>query len=665
MKRFIRTLVLAVAFVTGIMTVSAQTVQVVVIQKVAALPSTLTSYMDDPFRYFTIQFIVTGAGGDGIDVYFDTEITISTNPMYVRTRPGSVPLEPIHLSEGINIIKADMIDTQIRNRLETNIDYNNPLALQQLPEGTYQLCVDIYRWSDRLNSSGEPINIGECPTFEICYSGSAPELVSPMAGTQMALNGAMVVTHNRKINFFWTPVISNCAGRNTRFKYKLKVVRVFSGQNYNDAIKINPTVFSTEVRNGTHASLDTLRDVKVRLEEGALYVAQVLAEQISTNSRGGETFIIANEGASQPMPFYWGSCPEGTVDTYSRTYGYSVEEEDEEDDESEGVSGLTQWEGDVEEVSELDDLLEEAFPYEQSIVIDPKRHYVESDGYITVAMAGDLEVGFRPVQGDELKNVSYTLELYDYMEGGVDSITSYEPLFSEFIEELPESAASQDWVNRTLAGWGDSLVQGNLYYMQLSTSFMADYWNYEVADTSYYVNGYLAEHIHDTVSREYREDELVYDDGIFFQWGEDPDAPEFRTPQWKAPVDRSHDDIYDPASYEIPASIPEVQKAPSFPVSWTPVLRVAKGDEVEYEVNVYEVKSGQTPEEAVWENDPLVTRTMAVNKIYESDTDFFKVFSPKKTYVMTLSTSVDGESETLYHFANGNESLPIVFKIVK
>ena len=120
-------------------------------------------------------------------------------------------------------------------------------------------------------------------------------------------------------------------------------------------------------------------------------------------------------------------------------------------------------------------------------------------------------------------------------------------------------------------------------------------------------------------------------------------------------VDRSHDDIYDPASYEIPASIPEVQKAPSFPVSWTPVLRVAKGDEVEYEVNVYEVKSGQTPEEAVWENDPLVTRTMAVNKIYESDTDFFKVFSPKKTYV----------SETLYHFANGNESLPIVFKIVK
>ena len=45
--------------------------------------------------------------------------------------------------------------------------------------------------------------------------------------------------------------------------------------------------------------------------------------------------------------------------------------------------------------------------------------------------------------------------------------------------------------------------------------------------------------------------------------------------------------------------------------------------------------------------------------------DFFMVFSPKKTYVMTLSTNVDGESGTFYHFENGNKALPVVFKIVK
>ena len=51
--------------------------------------------------------------------------------------------------------------------------------------------------------------------------------------------------------------------------------------------------------------------------------------------------------------------------------------------------------------------------------------------------------------------------------------------------------------------------------------------------------------------------------------------------------------------------------------------------------------------------------------IFENDPKFFKVFSAKKTYVMTLSTEVNGESDTFYHFQNGNEALPIVFKIVK
>ena len=225
---------------------------------------------------------------------------------------------------------------------------------------------------------------------------------------------------------------------------------------------------------------------------------------------------------------------------------------------------------------------------------------------------------------------------------------------------------SHEWINRTLAGWGAELEQGNLYYLQLSSNFSVSYWNYSVADTVYYVNEILAEHFHDTISREFVEEELVYSDGVFFQWGDDPEAPEFTTPQWKSPVNRTGDDIYDPMNYEIPASVPEVQKTQAFPVSWTSVKHVAKGDVVEYEVNVYELKPGQTLEEAVWENEALVTRTVTdATQISGKDTAFFKVFSPKKTYVMTLTTNVDGESDTFYHFANGNAALPIVFKVVK
>ena len=661
MKRIIQILVLAITFVTGITTVSAQTVQVLLTQKVPALPSTAISYLEGPFRYFNTQFIVTGAGPEGLDIFFDMEMTVNTSPLYVRTRPGSVPMQPIHLSEGVNIMRDDELNTQVLIRTETNYDYSDLLNVQQLPEGTYTMCLDFYRWIDKDNPNRVPITIGPCPTFEICYSGSAPELVSPMAGAQMNLKGNMVLKPSRKINFFWTPVISNCAGRNTRFKYKLKVVKVL---------------------------------------------------------------IVANEGKSQPMPFYWGYVsdddylgskfggyddpnvfpPEISIDvnnTYpndpqnpknksSRRYGYNVDDETEEGDESEGVDGLTQWEGGVEEVSGLDDINDEmkvqyiagfiqdeasvasltkSYPDERKYVPTPKRRYVESDGYYTVPMTDDLEVSFMPTRHESLKNVSYTIELYENIEGAdIDSITSYEPLFVEEIKELPDSYSKMDsheLVSRTLNGWGTELEQGNLYYLQLSSFYTVNFWKYSIADTLFYVNEMFAEHVHDTTSRDFIEEELTYSNGVMFRWGDDPESPDFKTPQWKTPVDRTSDDIYDPVNYGLPTSVTEVQKGKAFPVTWTPVKNVAKGDTVEYEVNVYELKPDQTLEEALSDNDVLVTRTVTdANEISENDKDFFKVFSPKKTYVMTLSTIVNSEDNT-YHFENGNSALPIVFKVVK
>ena len=705
MKHFIRILVLAVTLVTGLTTISAQTVQVQLHQKVPALPATITSYLDNPFRYFRVQFIVNGAGNEGLDIYFDMDMTVNTSPLYVRTRPNTFPMQPIHLSEGVNIMSSDQLNMQVLGRTETNFDYSNIFNAQQLPEGTYQLCVDVYRWSDRLVADRVPISIPPCPTFEICYSGSAPELVSPMAGAQMSFNGPMVLKPSRKINFFWTPVISNCTGRNPRFKYKLKVVKVLVGQNYQDAIKRNPTVLSTEVRNNNFAIFDTLRDIKVQMERGALYVAQVQAEQIKSSS-STTSFIIANEGISQPMPFYWGSKSDGNYDfPYEipngtmpntpaarrlRTYGYVIEDESEEGSVSEGIEGLTVWEGGVEEVSEMETInnmmkkqylsgfiqdadavasLTAVYPDERQYVPKPKRRYVKSDGYYTVPMTDDLEVSFMPTRHKSLKNVSYAIELYNQVGDDIDSITANEPLFREKIEEVPErynKMDSHELLSRTLAGWGSELEQGNIYYLQLSCSYTVNYWKYEIADTSYYVNDMLAEHFHDTISRNFVEEKQVYSNGVMFQWGDNPKVPSFTTPQWKAPVNRSNDDIYDPVNYELPASLPEIHKATTFPVSWTPVKNVAKGDKVEYEVNVYELEPDQTLEKAISMNDALVSRTVTnANEISEKDTDFFKVFSIGKTYVMTLSTIVAGESNTNYHFENGNNALPIIFKVVK
>ena len=660
MKHITRILLLAVTLVTGLKTVSAQTVVVDVRQKVAALPATVTNYLDDPFRYFDVTFFVSGAGEEGVDVYLDINFTSDATSFYARTRAGSYPTDPLNLKNGLNRAGKDELWLQVRNgRVETNADYQHPINAQLLPEGNYQFCVTVYRWSDRFNPNPEPL-ADNCPSFDICYSGSAPELVSPMASANLALNGAGVVAPSRKVHFNWTPVISNCASSNVRFNYKLKVVKVIQGQNYQDAIKFNPTVFSAEVRNGTHVVLDTLRDLKVVLQRGVLYVAQVKAEPIVTNRLSAD-FEIANDGNSQPMPFFWGEAAEGPLAGMSnptgKNYGSVDEEEREESEISEGIDGRTQWEGGVEEVSELDGILEEALP-EPSMVLEPKRHYVESDGYYTIPMNESIEVGFKSLQHQSLKDISYTIALYENKGEDINELTASEPLISEHMETLPES--------RTFSGWGAKLEQGNRYYLQLTKTFTVSYHKYLIADTTFYVNEMIAEHSHDTVSREFVEERKESSDGIFFQWGDNPKAPAFTTPQWQAPVSRANDDIYDPVNYKVPATIPELQKKESFPVSWTPVKNVTPGDVVKYEVNVYELKPGQTLEEAISSNKVLATRTVTnINAISEQDLKFFKVFSAQKTYVMTLGTNVEGESDTVYHFENGNEALPVVFKMVK
>jgi len=202
MKPNLRIIVLAFALVTGLTHVSAQTVQVLVNQKVAVLPATASNYVEDPFRYFNIQFVANNVGNEGLDVFIDMEFTCTANEFYLRTRANTAPAEPIHLVQGINAVGRDELLTQLRGRHESNYNLNNPLGSQLLPEGTYELCVTVYLWSDRLNPARVPISIGPCPSFDVCYSGSAPELVSPMSGAQMALNGAMVVTPNRRITFF-------------------------------------------------------------------------------------------------------------------------------------------------------------------------------------------------------------------------------------------------------------------------------------------------------------------------------------------------------------------------------------------------------------------------------------------------------------------------------
>ncbi len=683
----LRVLTISLLLLFAATAAKAQSVQVLLTQKVANLPSTASSYIDDPFRYFSIQLIVSGAGSGGIDVYTDFDFRLEGQGSFVNTRPNSFPAQPLHLKEGANMLTPDMIKGQLRGRTETYIDVNNPLNSLQLQEGTYTLCVTPYLWSERNNPNRTPLTaIDGCTNFNICYTGSAPELVSPLAGAQLGLNGFYVLPATRKLTFRWTGVISNCSGSRTHFKYKLKVVKVLPSQNYQDAIRFNPPVFSTEVRNKTFVVLDTLLDAKVQLEHGELYVAEVEAEQINISSNL-ETLSLSNEGRSQLSTFFWGH------ESGGHGQGGIADGTDDGDDNGEPSgeeeeSGHTRWSVKTRTISNLEELQRKVipqyiidwgpdsttlnnmlllFPKEKQYVPRPDKRYGREMGVYMVPDTAPLQISFMPARENSLHGSVYELDLFELV-GSIQNSES-RPAVKHMTINVPDSKIKgdkHDTVCVSLADWKTALETGQRYYLRLHSSSMVSYKEWTINDTTFYVDNIEAETIHDTVHTKSSLGAKVYDNGILFQWGIDSSLfDQLTAAQFTYPVDMSQADLADTSLRHLPSEIVSAVKTESFNIRWKEASGLNYGDTANYTIVVKELKDKQTLQNAL-KNDTIVNATIRhKNFIDPDDTAFYNKLDVGKKYLLLINTGIDNATKSQYHFAGGKggNGIPIVFKL--
>ena len=665
----------------------AQTVQVLLTQKVANLPSTASSYIEDPFRYFSIQLIVSGAGSGGVDVFLDFDFRLEGQGSFINTRSNSYPMQPLHLKEGSNMLTPDMINAQASGRMETHVDINNTLNSLQLQEGTYTLCVTPYLWSDRTNPNRTPLtSVDGCNYFNICYTGSAPELVSPLAGAQLGLNGFYVLPATRKVTFRWTGVISNCASRSTRFKYKLKVVKVLPSQNYQDAIRFNPPVFSTEVRNVTFVVLDTMLDAKVQLEHGELYVAQVEAEQISSGSNL-ETLTLSNNGRSQLVTFFWGHESDG------HGQGGSSDDQDNNDNpggqsEEDDEDGHTRWTVASRTVSNLEELQKKVipqyiidwgpdsttlrnmlllFPKEKNYVPRPAVKYGREYGVYMVPDTAPMQISFMPARENSLCGSIYELDLFELVNS--IQVSESRPALKHKVINVPDSKIKgdkHDTVCVSLEDWKKDLEAGQRYYLRIHSASMVSYKEWTVNDTTWYVDNIEAETTHDTVHTKSIIGSKVYDNGILFQWGVDSSLfDQVTTAQFTYPVDMSQADITDTNYNHLPDEIISAVKTETFNIRWKEASGLNYGDTAIYSITVKELKDKQTLKQAM-KNDTIVnTIVRHKNYIDPEDTAFYNKLNVDKKYLLLISTAIDNSTKSEYHFAEGSggNGIPIVFKV--
>ena len=253
-------------------TVNAQDVTVTLIRKTNNLPIQTSAYIDNFTNYFSIMLTNNTPTTQSVYLTLNLECTYSASsePFQIRTddKRTTRPRIDIPGNSTYNFNTRQKFEDHFSGRLSTNVTQNTLNEMLRLPEGNYSMCVNVCRWSSSVPVGSDNVISTDCPMFEICYTGSAPEFNLPLANLQpmpgvAGRGGANVVIPARNLNFRWTGVITNCP-QNARFDYIFKIVKVLPNQNVNDAINRNNVLYSYNSGTRTYCSIDTLRDLNVR-----------------------------------------------------------------------------------------------------------------------------------------------------------------------------------------------------------------------------------------------------------------------------------------------------------------------------------------------------------------------------------------------------------------
>lgn len=267
---------------------------------VTQMPTELLSYLNDPFQYVSITLVNNTPAP--LDVYINFDLSTSASiegqdDVHIYSDLDKIGgyhniTSLLHLNPGANRMSAHDLHENLMGRINFQLDYSNiNLNTFTMPEGNYSFCVTVAK-------EGQDLSLTSCLKYNLCYSGSAPMITSPILTETDA--DYPTLTPMRKINFMWTGVVSNCL-RPNQFNYTIRFVEVYKNQNPQLAIEGNPVIASINCGKHTFYIYDILTDKRLIMDSGHVYAMQVLA----TPSNDGIIANISNDGYSDFVVFEW------------------------------------------------------------------------------------------------------------------------------------------------------------------------------------------------------------------------------------------------------------------------------------------------------------------------------------------------------------------------
>lgn len=687
-----KALLIAVLFLTSL-SVSAQEI-VVSIRQLRSFPASAADFIDNPSRYFNITLHNMTANTQDIylNMRFTSDYTFEGGApfeIHSQDRGTTRPRITLRPHETLQFNTLAQFSDQFSGRLTTSVTRDDAMSLLRVPEGNYQFCLEACRWSATVNS--DDVMASDCLNLIVCYSGSAPELITPLMGAMQqtsvenraaAIRGAKqfgraiadvaqnadanAIAPSRQLTFRWTGVVSNCS-QNARFSYWLKIVKVQPGQNVNNAIRSGAVVYSHNCGPRNYCIIDTLRDLQTPLERGATYAVQVEARQAMSTVT---PMVLGNDGKSQIVTFSWGlpsyavNNGEGGVPEQQNTSEESVSESSERDDIL----------GSVRQAyfcypyrdAETYNAVVAKFSNESSKVPaedkEVQQRYLGSyDDHVVNTKTQAYNVQWMPVRGKNLRRVHYIVGLYEDL-GPLADVGGRTPLATKEFDRYPTAGdmfvTDEAVIKIEDTAWARYMEQGRKYTVRLVATARYGYYDYSITNTVHYVGGIKADTEHDT-AKTWHEDEAVYTSSLRFQWGVDSALLDrVLPPQFTSPVSTATASWDDTAFMHFEPTVEKIWRYDDFGLTWKGAtnLDIEDADSALYHLFIYEAAKGKDIKAIVSGKAKYDHDSIAELKLTDNIVDSLK---DGQLYVARVRLQI--KDTTKYYMCNHGWSHPIAF----
>ena len=493
MKRFYNIILLAVLLIGG--TAKAQdnypvVVTIAPVPGLVSFPTDAMLYYTDPMSVFNIR--LRNVSSQPVEVYLDIDLSCQLNSAYsfyhVYTDVNNTNVHeyiPIPANTEI-VMTRERFMNNVSGRLRSDISREDVASMLQLPEGLYTMCITAqnkYSSISRDGSDDRQASMMTCYSFDVCYSGTAPEFMAPVLIDDGDIAPKLIPM--RKTSFSWMGVQSNCMSSHS-YTYQLKFVEVYPNPTAQYAVENNPVLATVNTGGRTFYLHDYYNDPYVSFDSGQVYAAQV--EAIPTDP---DPVNISNDGKSEALLFMWLGPSGGGVAGSSSQNSQSASKKKGRMGREETFKGKQN----IRSYRERGNRAEAAKSIENAQIINP-----ESDSDV-----GDSTGGFRivwvPASGASLAGVDYEVSLYEAEEqvdeatGTVTTVPAGKPL-----KTVRKKQSDIKDGKLSAKGFDAVLVNGKEFVAEVVTkaayTFNAEFRITEVR----YINGYPDTRRYDSVA---------------------------------------------------------------------------------------------------------------------------------------------------------------------